>query len=204
MPQRIYRAWSGEAVIIDDDGSKLTAYINGMEAGYVSYVEEKEDKYSLLSFGYIHVQPAFQKTKLSSLLLFCLAGEALADGLPIIRVTKPDPNLAGYWEHIGFDIRAARKRFYYMYRSHLKNVQEPSETDLKETVAVCAEAPAGRILRLNQSIARSYWDIESAPSIRNETGDWYEWQKEKMIGFNMYEYENSVKPLHDYSSSYID
>lgn len=201
MRQRVYRAWNGAVVILDDDGTKIRAYINGREAAYLSYSIEDEGRYQVISFGYIHVQPAFQSTKLSSLLLFCLAGEALARGIPVVRVVKPDPGLAGYWEHIGFDIRAAKRNLYFAYRGHLANVPEPTAEDLRDTVAIFADGPAGRILRLNQAIASSYWEIETDAASVSGAHDWYKRQKETLVGFNMY--EGQVKPLHDYSSSYI-
>jgi GNAT superfamily N-acetyltransferase len=201
LAQRIYRAWSGEVVIIDDDGTQLVAYINGKKAGYVTYEKEDGGGFQVLRFGYIQVQPSFQGTKLSSLLLYLLSQKALANALPVVRVGHPDPGLAGYWEHIGFDMKAAKRHFYYFYRRHQADVPSPTAEDLRDTVAVHADAPSGRLLRLNQTIASTYWDIETDNLSRNHQADWYREQKEKLIAYNMY--EGRVKPLHDYSSSYI-
>lgn len=192
----IYRSWRGEVVVLHDDGKYLRAYINGREAGYLQYSIDTEYGVTRYSFGYILVQPAHQSKKLSSLLLYVFARKALNAGAPLIQVVKPDPNLAGYWEHVGFNYREAQR----LERKRLAKQYNRREDELGNVVIVQADGPAGRVLRLNQMIAAGYWDL-AGEDPGTSTSSWYQWQKRQLIGYNMY--EGRVTPLRDYSSSYI-
>jgi len=147
----------GEIIRIVDSGKRLSAQLNDREIGYLTYRFEEEDGVRLCSFGYILVQPAHQSKKLSSLLIAVLAVKALNRGVPLVRVVKPDPGLVGYWVRIGFDIDAAKRFFYAVYRRHLEEAPEPTEEELGGTIVFHADGPAGRLFRINELIALAYW-----------------------------------------------
>jgi GNAT superfamily N-acetyltransferase len=155
--QTEFEGKSGEIIQIVDSDKRLSAQLNGREIGYLTYHFEVEDGVHLCSFGYILVQPAHQSKKLSSLLIAVLAVKALNRGVPLVRVVKPDPGLVGYWVRIGFDIDAAKRFFYVVFRRHLEEIPEPTEEELGGTIVFHADGPAGRLFRINELIALAYW-----------------------------------------------
>ena len=192
---RTYRSWRGERVLLIDNGRNrisVFATVGGQsrEIAYLTYELEVEDGVKIFAFGYIQAQPSAQGKKLSSLLLYHLALKALSANVPIIRVVKPDPGLAYYWQHVGFDFGEAKRKQARQYGVDASEIRVVPE----------AEGTAGAVLRLNQRIAGTYWDL-SAPDTTSHEEDWYKERKAVLVGHNMY--EGSVKPLRDYSSSYI-
>jgi hypothetical protein len=192
---RTYRGrWGEDVLLIDNGRNRISVYSNdsGREIGYLTYSIEIEDGVKIYEFGYIVVQSIMQGTKLSSLLVYHLARKALSDNAPVLRVVKPDPGLADYWQHIGFDFRAARKRLAEFYKKDVSAVGAVPQ----------AEGPSGTVFRLNERIAAAHWDLSG--TLNGKARDSYLWhkrEKERLKAFNMY--EGRVAPLHDYSSSYI-
>lgn len=192
-PIRTYRGRGGEEVLlIDNRRNRISIYSGsqGREVAYLTYNVEIEHGVKIYEFGYIHVQSIMQGTKMSSLLLYHLARKALSDNAPILRVIKPDPGLMHYWHHIGFDFQSARQKQADFYRTNISNI----------SVVPQAEGSSGKVFRLNESIARSHWDLSGTSSER-ESYRWHKREKERLMAFNMY--EGRVTPLHDHSSSYI-
>ncbi|MGB0065997.1 MAG: hypothetical protein WBP85_16255 [Terracidiphilus sp.] len=194
-PMRTYRGHGGEEVLLIDNGrNRISIYSDsrGREVAYLTYSVEIEKGVKIYEFGYIHVQSIMQGTKMSSLLLYHLARKALSDNAPILRVIKPDPGLMHYWHHIGFDFRKARQEQADFYSTDVSNI----------SVVAQAEGSSGNVFRLNESIARSHWDLSGTMHASEREGYlWHKREKERLKAFNMY--DGRVTPLHDYSSSYI-
>lgn len=194
-PMRSYRGRGGEDVLLIDNGrNRISIYSasSGREVAYLTYNVEIEKGIKIYEFGYIQVNSIMQGTKMSSLLLYHLARKALSDNAPILRVIKPDPGLMHYWQHIGFDFRSARQKQADFYLTDVSNI----------SVVPQAEGSAGNVFRLNESIARSHWDLSGTMTAsERESYLWHKREKERLKAFNMY--PGRVMPLHDYSSSYI-
>ncbi len=148
---------AGERIEIFDIGGRLSAELEGVEVGYLTYTLDNDGPAPRLRCGYIQTQRAGRRKKLSQLLFYLLALKAVHSGIEVICVGHPDPGLRGYWEAIGFDYADAQRAQFAidleMYGAD--RIKESGKT-ADDTIVTEADAPVGSVLDWGTGF-RSYW-----------------------------------------------